>query len=72
MDNFQEGPLKFASLMTVYVNFWTAPYMRGTLGIDPTPIILRGAKDFIKYCLLANFRDSISKFAGFIPIFGKF
>jgi len=72
LDNFQESSLKFTSLKTVYVKFWTPPYMRGTLGIDLTPIILRGAKDFVKSCLLANFQESISNFAGFIPIFVKF
>jgi len=46
--------------------------MRGTLGINPVPIILRGANDFIKYCTLANFREGTTNFSGFIPSFVKF
>jgi len=58
--------------MTVFVKFWTPLYMRGTLAIHSVSTILRGAKYFLKYCTLADFRESTTNFSGFIPIFGKF
>ena len=72
MANFCKGPSIFASIMVVFAKFWTPLYIRGTLGIYPICIILRGAKDFVKYCTLANFREGTINFSGFIPIFVKF
>ena len=46
--------------------------MRGTLGINPVPIILKGVKDFVKYCTIANFQEGATNCSGFIPIFVKF
>ena len=48
LTNFQEGPLIFTSIMTVFVKFRAPLYMRGTPGMGQVPIILRGAKYFIK------------------------
>jgi len=72
LANFQEGPLIFASLMIVFVKFWTPIYMRGSFGIDPVPIILGGAKDFVKHCLLANFQEINCISESFISIFVRF
>ena len=72
LANFRKGPSIFESIMTVFAKFWTPLYMRGTLGIYPISIILRGAKDIVKYCTLANFRECTTNFSGFIPIFVKF
>ena len=47
-------------------------YMGGTLGINPVTNVLKGAKDFVKYCTLAKFREGTTNFSGFIPIFVKF
>ena len=46
--------------------------MRGTLGIDPAHIILRRAKDYIKYSLLAHFRKGTNNFAGFMSESSKY
>jgi len=72
LANFQEVSLISASLIPVFAKFWNPLYKEGNPCKYPVLIILRKAEDFVKHCVFANFRESISNFASFISIFVKF